>query len=245
MEPIIRIRSLSKIYTDGWRRSEVVALEGISLELSRGQVLGVFGGNGSGKSTLLKMICGLSEVTSGTIKIDGLDPMSAVLAEKIGFLPERAAYPGDFTPERYLEFLGKLGGLSSEELRLQVEACLKRCKLLGEENKPIRKLSKGFLQRLALAQALIHNPAVVVLDEPLDGMDPLAREHFLALVEELKFSGKTVVVSTHITEGFETMCDQVLVLHDGKSLFIGSPDFEGGFQAWFLECLKEVEVPVA
>ncbi len=245
MEPIIRIRDLSKIFTDGWRRPEVAALEGVSLELFKGQVLGVFGGNGSGKSTLLKTICGLSEATSGTIKIDGLDPMSAVRAEKIGFLPERANYPGFFTPERYLEVLGKLGGLSSEELRLQVETCLNRCRLLGEKDKLIRKLSKGFLQRVALAQALIHDPAVVVLDEPLDGMDPLAREHFLELVGELKSSGKTVVVSSHVTGGLETLCDQVLVLHNGKSHFMGPPDFEGGFQAWFLERLKEVEVSVA
>lgn len=245
MEPIIRIRDLSKIYTDGWRRTEVAALEDVSLDLLRGEVLGVVGGNGSGKSTLLKTICGLNKITSGTISIDGRDPASAVFRAKIGFLPERATYPGYFTPECYLQFLGKLGGLSSEELRLQVKACLKQCRLLGEKDKPIRRLSKGFLQRLALAQALIHDPDVLVLDEPLDGMDPLTREHFLSLVEELKNSGKTVVVSTHVAEGLETMCDQVLVLHNGKPLFIGAPDFEGGFQAWFLERLKEVEVPVA
>ena len=245
MDSAIRISGLSKVYSDGWGRSKVVALEDISLDLKKGEALSVFGGNGSGKSTLLKLLAGLSGGHRGSVEVFGLVPLAAVRNNLVGFLPERVTYPGHFSATGYLSFLAQLGGGTSEEQRCRVETCVARCHLENEQNKLIRKLSKGMLQRLALAQALIHDPHLVVLDEPLDGMDPLAREHFCLLMKELKAAGKTLVISTHISECIEVLCDQAVVLHEGRSLFSGPATFENGVQEWILKRLKKVEVSIA
>jgi len=242
MEPVIRIERLTKVFSDGWGHPRFTALEGLSLEVQPGQIVGIFGGNGSGKSTLLKLLCGLLRKTGGELVISGASPDEAVRQDRIGYLPERPGYPGFNTARKLLVLYGKLSGLSGEILEKRVYDCLKQCRLEEQADVLIRKLSKGGIQRLAMAQVLIHDPEVLLLDEPVDGLDPLAREGVETLLRELREAGKTVILSTHLVAGLESLCDQVLILHQGRSIFCGPPEFETGMQSWILERLKEEEV---
>ncbi|MDA0349327.1 MAG: ABC transporter ATP-binding protein [Verrucomicrobia bacterium] len=239
MGSLIHIKDLKVVFSDGWKKNRLTALDGISLEVQPGQVVGVLGSNGSGKSTLLKVLCGLLVDTKGEIEIAGLSPAEAVRKNLIGYLPERPSFPGFLTPGKFLQQLARLSGFSNEKVENQVNSCLNRCQLDDQKELPIRKLSKGALQRLALAQALVHDPEVLLFDEPLDGLDPLARENVVCQIQELKSVGKTLLISTHFTEGLETLCEKVLILHEGKPIFCGAPEFKDGLQGWLLKHLKE------
>lgn len=239
MEPVIELEGLSKVYADGWGRTGTSALQSLCLEIGPGQVLGVFGGNGSGKTTLLKILCGLLPNYDGVARLLGTDPQTTVSRNKVGFLPERPVFPAHHTPESFLNLVGRLSGLSGEKLSLQIESCLSRFCLSSQANRSIRKLSKGGIQRLALAQTLIHDPEIVILDEPMDGLDPLAREETEKIFRELIEDGKTIIMATHLLDGLESLCDQVLILHEGRSIFQGAPQFESGINPWLLEKLRE------
>ena len=239
MGSLIHIKDLKVVFSDGWKKNRFTALDGISLDAQAGHVIGVLGSNGSGKSTLLKVLCGLLVDAKGEIEIAGLSPSQAARKKLIGYLSERPSFPGHLTPEKFLQHLARLSGCSKESLGALINSCLNRCRLDDQKELPIRKLSKGSIQRLALAQALVHDPDVLLFDEPLDGLDPLARENVLAQIEELKLAGKTLIISTHFTEGIEMLCDTVLILHEGKSIFCGAPEFKDGLQAWLLNRLKE------
>jgi ABC-2 type transport system ATP-binding protein len=239
MEPAIRIEGLTKVFPDGWGKASFTALQDTSLEVAKGQIFGVFGGNGSGKSTLLKLCCGLLQKSGGEIGILGLEPKVALRHDLIGYLPERPRYPDYSTPRKLLGLFGKLSGFSGDSLEKRISECLDICLLNPLAEIQVRKLSKGGIQRLALAQALIHDPKVLVLDEPVDGLDPLACEGVATILGKLRDDGKTVLLSTHFVAGLEGLCDQVLVLDRGCSLYLGPPDFEDGFQPWLLKKLKE------
>ncbi|MCZ6674676.1 MAG: ABC transporter ATP-binding protein [Verrucomicrobia bacterium] len=241
MEPAIRIEGLSKDFSDGWGRKGHMALEALSLDISKGELVGVFGGNGSGKSTLLKLLCGLLQPTRGSLEIAGNSPAKSIREDLIGYLPERPGFPTYQSPRKLLTLFAKLSGLSGSILDDRVNACLNRCRLESQADVPVVKLSKGGIQRLAMAQALIHDPQVLLLDEPMDGLDPLALEGVEKLVQDLRDEGKTVLISSHLVRGMETLCDRVLILHNGRSIFFGPPDFEEGMESWILKRLRDEE----
>lgn len=241
MEPVIRIDGLSKVFSDGWRNQGRQALAPLSMEIASASILGVAGGNGSGKSTLLKLLCGLLEPTAGAIEVLGVNPTKAVRHGQVGYVSERPGFPGHATPRKLLLAFGKLSGLSGDLLRSRLEECLKTFELEEQADLAIRKLSKGGVQRLSLTQALIHDPQVILLDEPLDGLDPRARERVVALVNDWRLKGKTVILSSHFLNELQTLCDQVLILHQCRSIYQGRPDFDKGMEAWLLERLRKAE----
>ena len=242
MEPVICIEGLSKEFSEGWNRSRRLALESLDLEILPGQLVGITGANGSGKSTLLKLFCGLVQVTGGHVRIAGTKPERAVNQNRVGYLPEKPEFPPYSTPGKLLYLYGNLSGLSGNRLDQRVQSCLTRCRLDAWTHLPVRTLSKGGLQRLAIAQALIHEPDILLWDEPMDGLDPLACEGLESLLKEMQAAGKTVVLATHRTDRLESLVDRVLILHEGRVLYWGSPDFDQGLHGWLLDRLKGEEV---
>lgn len=239
METVTRIDSLSKRYSDGWRGKGSLALDDLSLEIAAGQLVGVCGGNGSGKSTLLKILCGLLPDYEGRVEIGGLEPKKAVSLGLIGYVPERPSFPAHQTPRSLLTVLCQLSGISLEARGDRVKAVLGRVDLTSQADKRISVLSKGAVQRLSIAQALVHDPQIVLADEPMDGLDPLARQKTEEALCSLVDEGKTVIVATHLLDGLEPLCHQVLVLHEGRALFQGTPDFETGLKGWLLDRLAK------
>jgi ABC-2 type transport system ATP-binding protein len=183
----------------------------------------------------------LLPIASGQVRIRGDEPSRAVLEGCIGYLPERPAYPDYLTPQKLLSHYGKLSGIEKGDLGSQVDGCIEQCGLGKVANQRIGKLSKGALQKLAMAQALIHDPTVLLLDEPMDGLDPLARKHAFRLIRTLKDEGKTVLLATHLIDGLEHCCDQLLILDRGRVIFQGPPAFEAGLEAWLVDRLHKQE----
>ena len=195
----------------------VVAVDGISMSVGRGEVLGFLGPNGAGKSTTMKMITGFLAPTSGTAVVDGHDVRTASLAVRrvLGYLPEGApAYP-DMTPAGFLKWAAEIRGYRGAERARRVDAVVQRVQLESVLHQPIETLSKGFKRRVGLAQALLHDPAVLILDEPTDGLDPNQKHEVRNLIRALG-SEKTVILSTHILEEVEAVCTRAVILAPGR-----------------------------
>lgn len=205
----IRVEQLTKEY--GAQR----AVDGISFEIPKGQVLGFLGPNGAGKSTTMKMITGFVEPTAGRVEVCGIntaeDAMSA--KAKIGYLPESNPLYYDMYVKEYLHFVGKIYGV--KPIKARVKEMVEMTGLTREQHKKIGQLSKGYKQRVGLAQAMIHNPEVLILDEPTSGLDPNQLEDIRSLIVDLG-KEKTVILSTHIMQEVEAMCERVIILNKGK-----------------------------
>lgn len=208
---------LTKDYAVGfWRKRPKRALDRLSLGVKEGEVFGLLGPNGAGKSTTLKTLLGLVFPTSGTAFILGR-PLGDVAARaRLGFLPENPYFYDHLTAEEFLTYMGKLFGLSRGEQKRRTAGLLQRVGLEESREVPLRKFSKGMLQRIGIAQALINNPELLFLDEPMSGLDPLGRRQVRDLILELKRAGKTVFFSTHILPDAETLCDRVAILNRGR-----------------------------
>ncbi|TAJ17468.1 MAG: ABC transporter ATP-binding protein [Planctomycetota bacterium] len=219
---MIEIKNLSK------RFGSFVAVDDVSFQVGRGEVLGFLGPNGAGKSTTMKMATGFLAPSSGEVRICGLDmlgdPMRA--KEKIGYVPEGApAYP-DMTPQEFLEFVGSVRGLAGDAKRARVEEVMKLVHLESHRHRPIEKLSKGFKRRVGLAQAILHDPEVLIMDEPTDGLDPNQKHEVRKLIKSMA-PNKAIVLSTHILEEVKAVCTRVIIVNRGKIVFDGTPaDFE-------------------
>lgn len=204
-----------------WRRRAKRALDGLSLQIPTGQVFGLLGPNGAGKSTTLKLLMRLIFPTAGSAWIYGL-PLNDIRAHtRLGFLPENPYFYDHLTPEEFLNFAGSIFGLPAGERQARAARLLARVGLEGSRDIPLRKFSKGMVQRLGIAQALINDPDLVILDEPMSGLDPLGRREVRDLILELREEGKTILFSTHILSDAETLCDQVAILNQGRLLGTG------------------------
>jgi ABC-2 type transport system ATP-binding protein len=204
-----------------WRRHSKRALDGLDLEIQTGQVFGLLGPNGAGKSTTLKLLLRLIFPTSGTARLFGL-PLGDLRAHaRVGFLPENPNFYDHLTAEEFLNFAGSLFGLPAGERRERGGRLLARVGLESSRGLPLRKFSKGMVQRLGIAQSLINNPDLVILDEPMSGLDPLGRREVRDLILELREEGKTILFSTHILSDAETLCDRVAILNQGRLLGCG------------------------
>jgi ABC-2 type transport system ATP-binding protein len=218
----IETLNLEKTYAVGfWRKTPRVALRPLNLTVEEGEVFGFLGPNGAGKTTTLKLLMGLVFPTGGTARILGKDINDSSIKAQIGFLPEQPYFYDYLTAQELLEYYAQLSGVEPKERGRKIEAMLERVGLKDAARVQLRKFSKGMLQRVGLAQAILHDPKVVFLDEPMSGLDPMGRREVRDLMEELKQQGKTVFFSTHILSDAEALCDRVAVSHQGELRGVG------------------------
>ncbi|HEY7351296.1 MAG TPA: ABC transporter ATP-binding protein [Terriglobales bacterium] len=221
--PAIEILGLEKIYSVGfWRKRAKRALHPLHLSVEEGEIFGFLGPNGAGKTTTLKILMGLVFPTSGTARILGMHLDDPRMKAQIGFLPEQPYFYDHLTARELLTYYGQLSGVDSGQLREKVGDVLDQVKLTDSANVQLRKFSKGMLQRVGIAQAILHDPKIVFLDEPMSGLDPMGRREVRNLIENLKAAGKTIFFSTHILSDAEALCDRVGILHRGQLRGVGA-----------------------
>lgn len=219
----IEISRLEKTYSVGfWRKRAKRALHPLTLNVEEGQIFGFLGPNGAGKTTTLKLLMGLVYPTSGTARILGMELDDPRMKAQIGFLPEHPYFYDYLTARELLKYYGQLSGVEAKQLGKRVDEVLQRVGLKDAADLQLRKFSKGMLQRAGIAQAILHNPKVVFLDEPMSGLDPMGRREARNLIEELKLEGKTVFFSTHILSDAEALCDRVAIIHLGELRRVGA-----------------------
>jgi ABC-2 type transport system ATP-binding protein len=215
-DPAVAVRGLTKIFPVPFHRQQVVAVCDLNLEIERGEVYGLLGPNGSGKSTTLKIILGLVSPTRGRTEIFGRDSRSVESREAVGFLPENPYFYKYLTGEETLRFFGRLCGLSGRQLKNRMDELLELVGLTKARKRRLGTYSKGMLQRIGLAQALIHHPRLLVLDEPTAGVDPAGSREIRDLIVDLKERGITVLLSSHLLAQAQEICDRVGILANGR-----------------------------
>ena len=235
--PIVEAHKLSKYY------GPFVAAHEISFGIPHGQIVALLGPNGAGKTTIMRMLTGYLAASSGTASISGFDVQSDRLAAaaSIGYLPENGPLYFDMTPIEVLRFFGEARGLSREHLGERIEVVAEQCDIRPILDKPIGKLSKGLRQRVGMAQALLHDPPVLIMDEPTAGLDPIQIRHFRTHVRELG-RNKTLLISTHILQEVDAIADRVIVIHNGRLVFDGTPKAlgeRGSLEQQFYELTRD------
>ena len=222
MTAVLSIRKLTKTYRPGLFEKDVEILRGLDLEVERGEVFGFLGPNGAGKTTTIKAITGIVRPDSGEIRIDG-EPHTRLSAKrKIGFMPESPYFYNHLTGREYLRFAADLLGLERDGLEARIAELLTQVGMEDRVDRPMRTFSKGMLQRLGLAQALLGRPQLLVLDEPMSGLDPVGRRDVRDLILAERERGTTVFFSTHIIPDVETVCDRIAILAEGTVRATGS-----------------------
>lgn len=226
MSSIVEINNLTKDYDVGfWRKRKVRALDGLSLNVNRGEIFGFLGANGAGKTTTLKLLMRLIFPTDGSAQILGHDIADISMHQRIGYLPENPYFYDYLSALEFLNFCGQLFGFSKTERTTNAKEVLSRVRLDETKwNTQLRKFSKGMLQRVGLAQALVNDPEVVFLDEPMSGLDPIGRREVRDLIAALRQGGKTVFMCSHIMSDIEVLCDRVAILKRGRLAHVGYLD---------------------
>jgi len=239
--PAIDIADLSKEYPFGFLNlKKRKSLEGLTMQVQAGEVFGFLGPNGAGKSTTIKLLMRLIFPTSGTARILGRSIEDVAMHQSVGYLPEQPYFYDYLTAAELLEYFARFHGLKGADRHERVQRMLKKVGLETAKKIQLRKYSKGMLQRAGLAQAILHDPEVVVLDEPMSGLDPLGRREVRDIILELKKEGRTVLFSTHILTDAEMLCDRVGVIVGGKLRGVGTPGEMVGIQAQGMEILYEL-----
>ncbi|TLY32669.1 MAG: ABC transporter ATP-binding protein [Nitrospirae bacterium] len=221
MKPL-RIEGLTKEFRLGLGRQRVVALDRLDLEVEPGEIFGFLGHNGAGKTTTIKLLLGLLAPTAGRAWILDRPIQDVAVKQHVGFLPESPYFYEYLTAAEFLTFYGQLFGLSRQALAKKIDDLLTMVSLADARHLPLRKFSKGMLQRIGLAQALVNDPQVVILDEPMSGLDPIGRRDVRDIILRLKDEGKTIFFSTHILPDVEMICDRVGILVKGQLRAVGA-----------------------
>jgi len=211
----LEITGLCKSYK-GKKNVSIAALTDVDLVVASGEVFGFLGPNGAGKSTAIKIFMGLIKPSSGNALVNGVPVSDSAARRKIGYLPENPSFYDFLTAKEYLFFVGKTFGMTEVKINEESERVLRLMEIYEASDRPIRGYSKGMVQRLGLAQALLHDPELYILDEPMSGLDPLGRALVKDIIKDLKARGKTVFFSTHITADVEIVCDRLGVIVAGK-----------------------------
>jgi ABC-2 type transport system ATP-binding protein len=219
----IEILGLEKTYSVGfWRKKPKCALKPLRLTVEEGEIFGFLGPNGAGKTTTLKLLMGLVFPTAGSARILGMEVDDPQMKAQIGFLPEQPYFYDYLTARELLNYYGQLSGVAPKERPRKIDEVLLRVGLPDVGGVQLRKFSKGMLQRVGIAQAILHDPKLVFFDEPMSGLDPMGRREVRDLMEQLKHEGKTVFFSTHILSDAEALCDRVAIIHHGELRGVGA-----------------------
>ena len=217
----IEVERLEKTFRQGFFMRRVPAVRGVSFTVEQGEIFGFVGPNGAGKTTTIKMLTGLIRPTKGRALLFGSDVPSPQAMRKVGFLPESPYVYPYVTPREFVTLCARLSGLGGRELRMRTEEALERTGIAYAADRQVRKLSKGMLQRTGLAAALVAKPDLLLLDEPMSGLDPIGRKEVRDLIVEERQRGRTVFFSTHILSDVETLCDRLVVLRRGEVVVSG------------------------
>jgi ABC-2 type transport system ATP-binding protein len=220
-DTVLQIERLRKVFRKPFSGKRVVAVDGIDLTVHRGQIFGFLGPNGAGKTTTLKILTGLIFPTSGKATIFAQPIPSPDALANVGFLPENPYVYPYLTPREFVSMCGRLSGMKGKTLAARVEGVIERVGMGHAIDRAVRALSKGMLQRVGLAAALVHEPELLILDEPMSGLDPVGRKDVRDIVVEEKKKGRTVFFSTHILNDVEMLCDHVCILRQGKVVVSG------------------------
>jgi len=224
MSAVIELRGLRKAFRGHLGIGRKVAVEGLDLSVHPGEIFGLLGPNGAGKTTTLKMMLALLRPDAGEVRIFGRPPTDVAARRRLGFLPENPYFYDYLTAFEFLDLYGRLHGLKAAERKRRIESVIARVGLEGCEKTPLRKFSKGMIQRLGLAQAIQHDPELVILDEPMSGLDPIGRREVRDLILAHRAAGRTIFFSSHILQDAEMMCDRVAIVFKGKLRSVGRLD---------------------
>jgi len=212
----IEATGLTKIYRSRFGKRRIAALDGIDLSVEPGQVFGLLGPNGAGKTTTVKILLGLTRPTSGSASLFGCPVSDPESRRRVGYLPEGHRFPGYLTARQTLSIFGRMSGMETAAIRRRTPELLERVRLSDWADVRVKKFSKGMTQRLGLAAALVHDPDVLLLDEPTDGVDPVGRREIRDLLQEQAAKGKAILLNSHLLSEIERTCDRVAVLRSGK-----------------------------
>ena len=223
---------------------QVKAVENLTLSMGKGEVTGFLGTNGAGKTTTIKMLIGLMRPTSGTVRLFGGDPSDAAMRARIGYMPEMAYYYPYLNVRELLSFYGGVCGMDKQAVMSRTDELLRAVELTDVAKRPLKTYSKGMLQRAGIAQALLNDPELLILDEPFTGLDPLARIHFRELLKKLRSQGKSIFFSSHELGETELLCDNVAIMKKGRCIYHGpvdrlAGDGGGNLERLFLEVLEK------
>ncbi len=220
--PLIHVANLGKTYGKGVFRKGFRAIDGVSLDIGPGTVFGLLGPNGAGKTTLIKVLLGLVRGHDGEARLFGRPPGDPASRRRIGYLPEAHRLPGYLTGRQVMELFGMMCGRPRSFVRDRVPKLLERVEMSASADRKVREYSKGMQQRIGLAQAMVHEPDLIFLDEPTDGVDPVGRAAIRKVVEELKNRGVTLFINSHLLMEVELMCDRVVIMNKGRIIREGS-----------------------
>jgi ABC-2 type transport system ATP-binding protein len=242
--PILAIEGLSKSYPTGFWRKPVRVLSDLSCEVHNNEIVGFLGPNGAGKTTTIKILNRLAFPDEGRISLFGGEVLGgAEIRRRVGFMPEQPYFYEYLTGGEFLVLCGQLCGMLRADTELRASELLVRVGLSGARDTAIRKYSKGMMQRLGLAQALLHDPELVILDEPMSGLDPMGRMEVRGIIRELKAAGKTVFFSSHILSDVEALCDRVIMLHKGRKVAEGRVEELIGAETLYIELVVSPVLP--
>ena len=219
---VIEVERLAKTFRIGFFMKKVEAVRDVSFTVAKGEIFGLLGPNGAGKTTTLKALTGLIRPTRGKITVLGMAVPDGRIRRRMGFLPENPYFYEYLSPFEYLVFAGALFGMGRDARRGKAEDLLARVGLAEERDRPLRRFSKGMLQRLGVAQALVNDPEVLVLDEPMSGLDPIGRREVRELILAQRAAGKTILFSSHILTDVEMICDRVAIVNRGVVTSVGA-----------------------
>ncbi|MBM83635.1 MAG: ABC transporter ATP-binding protein [Planctomycetaceae bacterium] len=222
-QPVVQVDNLQKVYRDGFiRRKRIEALRGVSFQIGNGEIFGLLGPNGAGKTTLIKILLGIVKKSGGEAQMLGQPVGDRGGRKKVGYLPEHHRIPRHLNGNTTLEYYGQLSGLSMSEVKKRRPALLDMVGLGDWGKTSVKKYSKGMQQRLGLAQAMLHDPDLLILDEPTDGVDPVGRTEIRSVLNRLKGEGKTIFLNSHLLQELELVCDRVAILNHGRLMHVGS-----------------------
>jgi ABC-2 type transport system ATP-binding protein len=220
---VIVFQQVTKTYAKELGTEAHAALADVSFSMNTGETLGLIGANGAGKSTCIKLLMDFIRPDTGSISILGNSPKKSEIRSRIGYLPETANFPSNLTVLDMLRFTGSTCNMEQHDIRTASEKWLRRLGLWDARKRPLRNYSKGMQQRANFAIALLNDPELLILDEPMSGLDPIGRADILALIADLESHGRTILFCSHILEDVDRLVDRVLVLHKGRILFEGTP----------------------